>query len=275
MEKELLSYVVNYKVDKELEQILIQIENKDNFEKIINYKFIKNIYSQQEIIENGRNFFNEYFNLQNIYYYPKTIHKLCSYKKTIKILNSINPESPLDIPFTLNKKSEISCVEKQNIYINDVFDRILIKNIIISNSKLANEFYAHEIAHTQQPFTNNMLTDEIIPIFLEKLAGQYFNHENLIEEFRLNEVYSDIYQMKNTKLIPSEKVLNIQYIESTLKAYLLYHLYQTEALSSTRARIIDEINELFSKQTTIENILTNHGITNNNYKTLTLEHKIL
>lgn len=273
MEKELLNYVVHYKTGQELEEILQQLEQKNDFDIIKQHKNT-NIYTTNEIIENGRNFFNEYFTLQNVYYYPKNIYKFYTHKKIQKIIKSIIPDSPLNIPINLNLKTDNSSVVHTNIYTNNTFDKILINKIIIANNNLANEFYAHEIAHTQQQ-TYNEITNETIPIFLEKLSGQYFKHEKEIEEFRLRELYLYILELLNIKLLPSEKLINIKYIESTLKAYLLFHLYQTETLSSTRARIIDEINESFSNQITIEEILNNHGITNNNYKKLTLEHKII
>ena len=60
------------------------------------------------------------------------------------------------------------------------------------------------------------------------------------------------------------------YVESTLKALMLYNLYKNESLSSSRARIIDDINDAISYKISLNDLLSNHNITDSDAKKLSL-----
>ena len=57
----------------------------------------------------------------------------------------------------------------------------------------------------------------------------------------------------------------IKYIESTLKAYMLYFIYENETNTSSKARIIDDIQSIFDEEMTLTELLNKHNI-NENYK---------
>lgn len=261
MNESIFNYAINYQADYSEKEILNQIKQKDNFEEISNFfktKF-KPIYTKNQIQDNNELFFSEYFTLKDIIYY---------YKANLLRKNQTITTSPLYIPITLNNKG----YESQVIGIGTRDNTYIVSDIIITSGSIALETYAHEITHTQQNVS--FYDNEIIPIFIELLAADYYNNQSN-NIFRLNTLYTYLNELLNSNINFKEKAKNIQYIEGTLKAYLLYHLYKTESLSSSKARIIDEINNLFNQNITLTDILKNHDITNNNYKKLILEHKII
>ena len=66
------------------------------------------------------------------------------------------------------------------------------------------------------------------------------------------------------------KLNTIKYIESTLIAYMLYHIYTNESLSSTKARIIDDVQSVIDGTLSIENLISKYELTDKNTKSLTL-----
>ena len=51
---------------------------------------------------------------------------------------------------------------------------------------------------------------------------------------------------------------------------MLYNLYKNESLSSSRARIIDDINDAISYKISLNDLLSNHNITDSDAKKLSL-----
>lgn len=51
---------------------------------------------------------------------------------------------------------------------------------------------------------------------------------------------------------------------------MLYNLYKNESLSSSRARIIDDINDAISYKISLNDLLYNHNITDSDAKKLSL-----
>ena len=47
---------------------------------------------------------------------------------------------------------------------------------------------------------------------------------------------------------------------------MLYNLYKNESLSSSRARIIDDINDAISYKISLNDLLSNHNITDSDAK---------
>lgn len=47
---------------------------------------------------------------------------------------------------------------------------------------------------------------------------------------------------------------------------MLYNLYKNESLSSSRTRIIDDINDAISYKISLNDLLSNHNITNSDAK---------
>ncbi len=279
MNEHLDSIASLYKIEAELLEIENYIKQSSEINNILGcYNNIKqNNQNLYDIKQDIKQLYQEYFTISNILYYPLNISKWkFKSKKQLANLQTKETISPFDIPITNYEIiSEIGgIVHGGNSTHNNTPVR-LVKSISITNCDISKEIYAHEIAHTQQlteDHTLNYFNEEVLSIFLERLAQDYFNKDNKMIYFRLNDLLTKINILKKIGYTDDEvriyqKLRSLVYIESTLKAYLLYHLYQTESLSSTKARIIDEINQVFNKQQTTEEILNNHGITKENYKT--------
>ena len=56
---------------------------------------------------------------------------------------------------------------------------------------------------------------------------------------------------------------------------MLYNLYKNESLSSSRARIIDDINDAISYKISLNDLLSNHNITDSDAKKLSLLKSII
>lgn len=219
-------------------------------------------------------FYNNYFNVHNIYYYPKRISniKYFSNKQFIEIIN-LEKISPFDIPIT--KSNNLGCYTETNklnlsflININNQMQKheqefSLIKKIIMSKTNISKQSYAHEITHTQHtifPNETSYLNDEILSIFVELICGDYFNSSNSLF-IRINDLYLNL-EVNN---IYRNKIELLKYIKSTLKAFKLYYLYTNENLSSSRNRIIDDINSVFDNNISLDELLKKHNINDDNY----------
>lgn len=280
MNKDLEKIALTYKIDEYLYNIynLLECFFSDKEHNFINNQNINFDTIKKEV----KNIFDEYFKLKNIIYYPQKISHLPIIKQ-IQI-NDIKRNYNLITPFDINIKEEHSrnYIYVKNIIINNkkytiTNDIHLIKNNIIR------EIYAHEITHTQINYSseeNFYFVDELLPIFMERFIGEQFNNNNIIYT-RLYYLYKDISDIiSNKNKIDDElniyrTIDRIKYIESTLKAYYLYFIYQNEPLSSNKANIIDNINNIFNNTMNIENLLNKYNISNNNYKDLTIIKKLL
>lgn len=260
----------NYTIDKELYQIYCYLKYfcQDIMFYNTNYKNINIDKIKKEV----KTLFDEYFQLKNVIYYPHNLSRFNFIKKNqLKSSILINP---FNIPIILNTNNK-SSIKLRNIYINNQ-KYSLVQNLYLESNKISREIYAHEITHTQANYTiedNSFFDDELLPIFIERLTGKTYNNNNILYT-RLQSLYSNIsdlnkYKYSDDELNIYKKIEATKYIESTLKAYYLYFLYINEPLSSSRARIIDYINDIFNDNLTIEQLLNNYDITNN-YKKLTI-----
>lgn len=286
MNEQIESLSALYQIEPELIEIKNIITNQDNFSNIQNYEQIikKNNQSLYNIKQDIKKFYQEYFILENISYYPFNFSRWK--RKSLqqeKIIQSKPTISPFNIPITpLNTQEINGHVLGGSIKINNK-DTRLVNEISVTNCDISHELYSHEIAHTQQLTIQNglnALNEEMISIFIECLAQNYFKNNKNIYYLRLNDLLTKINYLSSHKYTDDEVIIyqkakSLVYIESTLKAYLLYYLYQTESLTSTQARIIDQINEVFQKQLTIEELLNKQGITRENCKTPNTFSKIL
>lgn len=133
----------------------------------------------------------------------------------------------------------------------------------MSKTNISKQSYAHEITHTQHtifPNETSYLNDEILSIFVELICGDYFNSNNSLF-IRINDLYLNL-EVNN---IYRNKTELLKYIKSTLKAFKLYYLYTNEFLSSSRNRIIDDINSVFDNNISLDELLKKHNINDDNY----------
>lgn len=278
MDKELESIINNYKIDDnlyELHNILKCIFSNNKYIYINNTDINFNIIKKEV-----KTIFDKYFQLKKVIYYPQKISHLPIIKQ-IQI-NDIKKNYNLISPFDIDIKESHS---RNYIY---------VKNIIINNKKYTitnainlekrntiREIYAHEITHTQiECKKNNYINDEFIPIFMERFIGDKFNNNHIIYT-RLYYLYKDLSNLISNNYYYDDEfymyktIDSIKYIESTLKAYYLYFLYQNEPSSSNKANIIDNINYIFNDTISMDEFLNKYNIYNNNYKDLTIIKKLI
>ncbi len=132
-------------------------------------------------------------------------------------------------------------------------------------------FYPHEIMHTQLEsvpgYTKSYLNSELLSIFLEGLV--YLNRQDdIYQNIRLLRIKSMIIQMvriyKNdmgkkpysyTKMIKGSL-----YIESTLKAFKLFDIYEKCLERNIAKEMINDIQRILDGENTIEELLDKYEV---------------
>lgn len=266
------SYNDLIEIRKYLSDISDLIYNEKLFSQLTDYDINK-------VKENAQNFYSDYFNLHDIYYVDKL------YSERFNILRKINKKiitnayeqnkikSPFDLQINYGDKLEDCFVYTYNI---PIYGKIIsvFKNISLTNKNINNtitETYIHEICHTQIPTqTFGKLTnfnDELFPIFIELLYSINNQKNNMILS-RLNNLNKSIklyYEYHDTNMF--EYVYrSIKYIESTLKAFMLLYLYDTETNASAKSRIIDDIQSIMDSNLSIKDFLLKYDINEKDYK---------
>lgn len=258
----------NYNIDNELYKIYYYLKY---FNQDIKYLSNNTSIDLTKINNDVKKIFDEYFKIKDIIYYPHNLSKI-NFIKNNQISNGITM-NPFNIPITFNNKKD--SVRIRNIYMNNN-KYTIVQNLYLKRNNTIRETYAHEITHTQVSYSledDFYLEDELFPIFMERFTGNKFNNNNVIYN-RLYYLYQNLSTIFSNKYSDDEldiylKIEASKYIESTLKAYYLYFIYINEPLSSTRANLIDNINEVFKDNLNIKHLLNKYDV-NNNYKNLTL-----
>lgn len=268
----------NYYIDEELTNIINFINNRDDLENIknaiINAKKGFNFDITNQKLEKVKNILNDYFNIKKVLYYPTTPSRFKFLRK--KTYKNLSPMSPLDIPITY-----ISCEEKKldcsvirSMPMQKLGNIQVIQSINFTPSNIIAATYAHEITHTQYK-SKEFIYDEILPIFVEELINSLTDNNKNIFYARINNLLECLKEINKNTLPQDEieefnKLNTIKYIESTLIAYMLYHIYSNESLSSTKARIIDDVQSVIDGTLTIEELISKYELTDKNTKSLTL-----
>ena len=269
-------------IEKFLYEDIIDIEyylNSDIINLILDNKiyYKPEVYDFNKVRENSINFYNEFFNVHNIYqvdYVPKS-KLLKIYRDYIlnQIYNSKQKISPFDLPIKLCNNPN-DCGVNIYYHIDNNLNVPIFRNITFPKmdyTKSITELYIHEICHTQIPPVGLGLladiNDELFPIFTELLYSIKYNDGKMIY-FRLNNVRKLINRYKefqDTNMYLYLKGL-IKYIESTLKALMLLYLYDTETNTSKKAMIIDDIQAIFDNNLSIDEFLIKYDINEKDYK---------
>lgn len=260
--------------DEKMLSIAEEIKSLENFNTIMSTEIKNSEVDVNDVISTTKNILDNYFILNDVIYFPKKISKFPIIKKNqYQLIKSTTPISPYNIPITLMKTKGLDglTIGGEIHYQNKKYD--IINSISISSCEIAKEVYAHELIHTQNEMYYNNIFDidtEVLSIFTERLVSDELDSEKLIN-IRLADLFKKITLLKIMKYTDDEveiyrKIAFLKYILSTLKAYKLYSLYKTESLSSTKARVIDDINSVFSKEITLPELLNKYNITNDNCK---------
>ena len=268
----------NYYVDEELTNIINFINNRDDFENfknaIINAKKGFNFDITNLKLEKVKNILNDYFSIKKVLYYPTTPSRFKFLRK--KAYENLSPISPFDIPITYIpcKEDEYDCYVSYSIPMQRLGNVPIIESICFTPSDNLATSYAHEITHTQYK-SSKYIYDEILPIFVEQLISDLIDNNQNNFYIRMYNLLSVLIKVKENHFPQDEidefkKLKRIKYIESTLKAYMLYHIYTNEQLSSTKARIIDDIQSIIDGTLSIEDLISKYELTDKNTKSLTL-----
>ena len=183
--------------------------------------------------------------------------------------------SPFDIPITYIPCEELKCSVIRSIPMQKLGNIQVIQSINFTPSNIMATTYAHEITHTQYQ-SKEFIYDEILPIFVEELINSLTDNNKNMFYARINNLLECLKEINKNPFPPKDEIeefnkLNtIKYIESTLIAYMLYHIYTNESLSSTKARIIDDVQSVIDGTLSIENLISKYELTDKNTKSLTL-----
>lgn len=267
----------NYYIDEELANIINFINNRDDLENIknaiINAKKGFNFDITNLKLENVKNILNEYFNIKKVLYYPITPSRFKFLRQ--KTYQKLTPLSPFDIPITYIPCEELKCSVIRSIPMQKLGNIQVIQSINFTPSNIMATIYAHEITHTQYQ-SKEFIYDEILPIFVEELINSLTDNNKNMFYARINNLLECLKEINKNPFPPKDEIeefnkLNtIKYIESTLIAYMLYHIYTNESLSSTKARIIDDVQSVIDETLSIENLISKYELTDKNTKSLTL-----
>lgn len=266
----------NYYIDEELTNIINFINNRDDLENIknaiINAKKGFNFDITKLKLENVKNILNEYFNIKKVLYYPTTPSRFKFLRK--KTYENLSPLSPFDIPITYIPCEELKCSVIRSIPMQKLGNIQVIQSINFTPSNIMATIYAHEITHTQYQ-SKEFIYDEILPIFVEELINSLTDNNKNMFYARINNLLECLKEINKNPFPQDEieefnKLNTIKYIESTLIAYMLYHIYTNESLSSTKARIIDDVQSVIDGTLSIENLISKYELTDKNTKSLTL-----
>ena len=266
----------NYYIDEELTNIINFINNRDDLENIknaiINAKKGFNFDITNLKLENVKNILNEYFNIKKVLYYPITPSRFKFLRQ--KTYQKLTPLSPFDIPITYIPCEELKCSVIRSIPMQKLGNIQVIQSINFTPSNIMATIYAHEITHTQYQ-SKEFIYDEILPIFVEELINSLTDNNKNMFYARINNLLECLKEINKNPFPQDEieefnKLNTIKYIESTLIAYMLYHIYTNESLSSTKARIIDDVQSVIDGTLSIENLISKYELTDKNTKILTL-----
>ena len=246
--------------------------------------------SVEEIITKSKSFYDKYFTVHNIKHL--TVKKVMQEQQNIlastgaetamkynSLLTTINP---FDLPIELTPgHSMIGEIQKPLILVpsQDFYDLVQIP---FSSIKLGNQLtrlsiatHAHEIAHSQtegiKGYAEDYLNKEVISLFIEKLTALELDPTGKLLRLSERNRFRYISELRTLLINPElamrfgatkEQILDAQmYIQSTLYATKLFDEYQASRKPKDKQRIIDGIQNVFDGKITVEELLTNRGIT--------------
>ncbi len=250
----LLNFGKNFALDHTNNECSTKIKFNNNF--IVNTKLIKKY---------GLNISeNEYINVIN---------------DTNKYLDEKDIFDKEIVRYDLYAKKNTDYIYIDNLYsnLNEKFYKLL--PIIISYIKLAGVCddnlmvtYIHEMYHgllyKNKGYTDNLLLEEMIPIFMEKVSAYELGEDILEKEdlFRLFETKKPLLGFEKAK---KEKKINYgtmeseTYIYSSMLADYLFNIYKT-GNNNIKKEINSDVNKIIDGKQKIEDILYKYDITEEN-----------
>lgn len=270
-----------------------KIVNNDPSYKSLNKSILELDYLSLEDSKNiAKKFYNDYFNIHNIYYaeediLDKAIKDMDDntspydfYENINGLLSSIDP---FDLPLKENQDYNLASSVRKPIYVYPghpteenrkiYFSRINTGNL---NNKLTPISIAHEVTHLETEsvigYTDDYLNREILSIFVEKIAALKIDEtgellklteklriRNLVEQYNKYLMYK---QLSDENMIASSmKIASLIYIKSALVAQKLFDMYLQERKEKTRDKYIDDVQNIMDGKIKLEEMLIKRGIT--------------
>ncbi len=234
-----------------------------------------------DIVKQSQSFFLKFFTPQSVRIIPleqdeeflKMVENIPNPRKLSKKISHLTIKgSPFDIPIKDDKitniKSYIINNPTHQYFRLSKYPLIPRENIIYRNISIETPTtiitpfsYTHEITHTQESSHQGAIKDytnsEVLSIFMEKLHAYLSGQKEFlaVELERLKSLHNDL---NYYRLFPFE-TLKYVYIESTIKAEILFYLF----LSSEKMQkyILKSIQDIFSGFSTLEDLLKKLMIT--------------
>lgn len=248
--------------------------------------------SKDELIEQGKKFYNKYFTVHNIKFLDQNnidqskIIGTTGAEIAKKVNSLLVEKSPFDLPISF-VEGEAMCGQIAKI-IPTVDDAEYKKRVNISFSyiELGNQTdlrtyatYIHEIAHSQMEchkgYAKDYLNKEVITIFIEKLAALEIDPTGEIlraqERRRYNYFKSNYNTLKKAEeIIRNDKTALTKFdeqallgeritVQSTLLATKLFDIYQ-HSNEQIKNRILRSIQDVFDGKLTVEELLNKHQV---------------
>lgn len=277
-------------------------------QKLSNYKLPDmDEISLNDVKREARNFFEKYFNVHDIYYIDKStisdkrfqVSDDMTESDVIKMVKGFYSTAQIVSPFNLpveliDGHSFIGELQKPIIIMQDEeLNNEIIKSgnrvipfslILLGNNltKLSAATYIHEICHAEQEsipgYTDSFLNKEVISIFLEKLSALELDSTGRLleasERMRFSHLLDVIRMIRLNELtnrFSCDDVLdNYKYLYSTLIAQKLFDLYIQERKQRKRDKYIYEIQDIFDGKKQVEDMISNHDVTIQKAKDLSL-----
>ena len=262
-------------IELQLDDILFQERSAGNNKRLLfddelcniydfvsHYRFTdsKTAIKRNNVRKGAKHFFDEHLPLQNILIYKNS---------------KFEEISPFDL-FIDYQESMNSGVCPLYKCIDDGVERLLPSHIVLRDTIniLSIPTYAHELVHTQliknEALIENYFNREVISIFIEKVLSYHLN-ERLSYEIYFYRLCALRYSLREYRKHFGEiKVGEFKqrcYIEGTLKAAHLFDIY-VRSNSAIKLEILNDIEEVFKENKTVEDILNKYAITYENSKKL-------
>lgn len=246
----------------------------------------------EEVQTGAKTFYSKYFTLHNVPFLSTEIlqknQENIMYSQTgamgaQKYTSLMEMVNPFTLPITLVKgHSMVGEIQKPLVLcpIPGFKENIKVpfSNIELGDNltALSTATYIHEISHSQTEsnpgYTESYHLKEVISIFLEKLAileqDPTGNLLKISEQARFAHCNIALQRLNSAQLLaklssytPAQALEDSMYIKSTLIATKLFDNYQKTRKPKDKQKILSGIQSIFDGQQTIEQLLSNQGIT--------------
>ena len=240
----------------------------------------------QKVKTGAKEFYGKYFAIHQVPYVSietvkenqQRIGSINSGATIARQFNSLcKMVEPFDIPITLVEGHSMVGETQKPLIISELPGfkenvKIPFANVLLGKNltDLSIATYIHEIAHilteSNPGYATSYHNKEVISIFLEKVAALELDPTKTLlrisERMRFAHLYQMIQSLKqpNSQLNYDAALFNSSYIKSILLATNLFDKYQNSS-KEQQMEIMNQIQQIFDKQITVEDLLISQEIT--------------